>query len=283
MGAVPLRLNHALGSSLGAFAMRRLMPREWRVARINIDLCWPKLDAASRAQMLKESMRETGKAMSEPLRLWRLSIEKRRSLAVASPGRDTIDAICNAPGGAIILSPHLGSWEYLGLYIVSRKRMVVMYKPGKYSALDEFIVSGRKGGGLELDRRGVATMRKALADGAIVAILPDQEPKGGTGTFAPFFGIPAWTMNLVAALARREPAPVYACFAQRLARAEGYRLHADPVGDEIRSDDSVVSATALNAAVERCVRQCPAQYLWSYKRFRVRPDGSRWHYKVAPK
>ncbi|MES9967053.1 MAG: hypothetical protein ABW074_07265 [Sedimenticola sp.] len=29
------------------------------------------------------------------------------------------------------------------------------------------------------------------------------------------------------------------------------------------------AATAMNSGLEQCVRMCPAQYLWSYKRFRT--------------
>jgi KDO2-lipid IV(A) lauroyltransferase len=35
----------------------------------------------------------------------------------------------------------------------------------------------------------------------------------------------------------------------------------------LRPED--LEATALNAAVEQVVRRCPAQYLWSYNRYKV--------------
>jgi KDO2-lipid IV(A) lauroyltransferase len=33
------------------------------------------------------------------------------------------------------------------------------------------------------------------------------------------------------------------------------------------------AVNATNKAVEDCIRECPAQYQWSYRRFRTRPAG----------
>lgn len=49
--------------------------------------------------------------------------------------------------------------------------------------------------------------------------------------------------------------------------------------DGVDDPDPVVAATALNQGVEACVRRCPLQYQWSYRRFSVRPDGGRSPYK----
>ena len=37
---------------------------------------------------------------------------------------------------------------------------------------------------------------------------------------------------------------------------------------------SAIPAASLNRDIERCVRKLPEQYLWSYKRYRIRPPGS---------
>jgi KDO2-lipid IV(A) lauroyltransferase len=80
-------------------------------------------------------------------------------------------------------------------------------------------------------------------------------------------------MLLVSRLARKTGAPVVFMIAERLPAARGYRIHCLPAPDGIDSEDDVEAATALNRGVEDCVRICPEQYLWSYKRFRSRPPG----------
>ncbi|MEM7588455.1 MAG: hypothetical protein AAF560_34020, partial [Acidobacteriota bacterium] len=42
----------------------------------------------------------------------------------------------------------------------------------------------------------------------------------------------------------------------------------------------IQAATQLNAGVEACVRQCPEQYLWTYKRFKTAPPGEPTPYRV---
>jgi KDO2-lipid IV(A) lauroyltransferase len=50
------------------------------------------------------------------------------------------------------------------------------------------------------------------------------------------------------------------------------------VDEEIHSDDVLVSLTAMNRAIERCVAIDPAQYLWSYRRFKSQPEGAESFY-----
>jgi KDO2-lipid IV(A) lauroyltransferase len=110
--------------------------------------------------------------------------------------------------------------------------------------------------------------------------LPDQEPKADKGSvFAPFFGVPAFTMLLVNRLARKTGARVVFLFAERLPGSKGYALHCLPAPEGIDSNDDAEAATALNLGVEQCVRICPEQYVWAYKRFRSQPDGSRHPYR----
>ena len=110
-------------------------------------------------------------------------------------------------------------------------------------------------------------------DGGVLGILPDQEPPKNAGIFAPFFGVPAYTMVLVARLARRARAPVFIAYCERLSRGAGYHLHFSPISELLAIDPVEESVTAINRAVERCVKVLPTQYQWCYKRFRRRPPG----------
>ena len=46
-----------------------------------------------------------------------------------------------------------------------------------------------------------------------------------------------------------------------------------PVDDSIYSSDLETSLAAVNRAVEDCIAIDPAQYLWSYRRFKTQPPG----------
>jgi KDO2-lipid IV(A) lauroyltransferase len=113
----------------------------------------------------------------------------------------------------------------------------------------------------------------ALKRGEIAGMLPDQVTREESGSvFAPFFGVPADTMLLVARLARRTGARVVFTFAERLADGTGYHLRCLPVDPAVADPDPLVAAGALNREVERCIRLALTQYQWTYRRFRRRPD-----------
>lgn len=121
---------------------------------------------------------------------------------------------------------------------------------------------------------GVRTLYKRLAAGGVVGILPDQKPREGTGSVAPFFGVPTSTMVLLPRLAERTCASVLFSFAERLPAGAGYRLHFLSAPDAIADPDPDVACTALNRGIEDCVRLAFGQYQWQYKRFSPPPGSS---------
>jgi KDO2-lipid IV(A) lauroyltransferase len=61
---------------------------------------------------------------------------------------------------------------------------------------------------------------------------------------------------------------------ERLERGH-YRVSVIPAGEDLYSEDADLALAALNRGVEQCIAIDPAQYLWSYRRFRTRPEGER--------
>ena len=80
-------------------------------------------------------------------------------------------------------------------------------------------------------------------------------------------------MTLGPRLAQKTGALVVVAWAERLPRGRGYVLHYVPAPDPVGGDDLTASAAALNATVEGAIRGLPEQWLWSYKRFKIRPLG----------
>ena len=91
--------------------------------------------------------------------------------------------------------------------------------------------------------------------------------------FAPFFGIPAYTMIFLSRLSMKTGAPIVFVWCERLSFGRGYRLHFRPAARDTYSGDLAESVAAINRTVEGLIRECPAQYQWSYRRFRTRPEG----------
>jgi KDO2-lipid IV(A) lauroyltransferase len=77
-------------------------------------------------------------------------------------------------------------------------------------------------------------------------------------------------MTLVSSLVRRFQPQVMYAFAQRTPKGS-FQIKILPALRDVGSADPITAATALNSGVEQCVRLCPEQYMWSYRRFRTRP------------
>lgn len=273
-----LPTSHRIGGLLG-FLLLKIPNKQRRNALINIQLCFPQLTAEEALQFRRRSLLEYGKTYFEIAYLWLRPVD---TVLASVRGVSGGEVLKREDGrGVIVLSPHLGAWELAGLYLSTLGPTTILYSP--QAVLDSLIGGARGRGGASVvptDRHGIRCLILALKRGEYVGILPDQEPKAHRGAvFAPFFGVPAYTMSLVSRLSRKTGARVVFLFAQRLPRGEGFLIHCLPALAGIESTDDVEAGTALNLGVEQCVSTCPDQYVWAYKRFRNRPDGLRHPYR----
>jgi len=275
MSLLPLRLIHALGAALGVLFFR-FDNQLRRVARRNIDLCFPDWTPPQRRRLVRECLQETAKAALETGGLWLWPPEHILSKMRGISGVELLEQGMARGKGVILVAPHLGAWEVAGLYCSRRWPMTTMYRPPRIQGLDALMRGARERAGATLartDAGGVRTLYRALGRGELVAILPDQDPDRESGVFAPFFGVPANTMTLLPRLARKSDATVLLIYAERLPRGQGYHLYFLPADEGLFSDDPLVAARSLNRTVETAVRALPAQYQWAYKRFKTRPPG----------
>lgn len=274
---LPLPLAHVVGAGLG-WLLWRIPGHSVRIiAERNLALCFPKWLRSERDRLLRWNLQETGKLLFELGSLWLGSGERVLRL-VRDPvaGEEMLAEAVHQKKGAILLTPHLGSWEMAGLYYSNRYPLTILYRPSRLG-LDDISRQGRgRLGGkvVATDPSGIRALLAALRDGEVLGILPDQDPGPEGGVFAPFFGIPASTMTLASRLALRTKAPVFLTWAERLPHGRGFRLHLRILPEVTAAQSLEQSVAALNQGVEAAVRSLPAQYLWAYKRFKTRPPNA---------
>lgn len=276
---LPLWLSRGLGTVTGwsSYCLRTNM---YRITRENIALCFPQLDAVARSRLVRASLIETGKMLFETGAVWLrdYSWVKRKILAVHH--RNLLDDALAEGKGVVLLAPHLGNWEVLGLYLSEIPTATFLYQPPDIEALEKIIREGREKAGATLvptNRRGVLALLKVIKSGGFTGILPDQVPDAAGGAFAPFYGVPALTMTLVDNLRERSDARVVAAYAKRV--QGGFEIHFEAAAAGIDAADTLTALTALNQTVENCVNAIPAQYQWEYKRFRKQPEGMPKRYR----
>ncbi len=275
LGLLPLRAIHLLATVVGGVAS--LLPvRDRRITEVNLRIAFPELDEAARRALMRRSMIETAKTFGELAGAWTWSGERLRGYLRQVSGDEPVRQAIASGRGVILAAPHLGSWEIGGALVAMQYTLTGLYQKPRLLELDAFIMAARERFGTKLvpaGLRAVRVLHRALARGEMVGILPDQDAGPGLGVFVPFFGETANTMMLLPRLAAKTGALVALAFAERLPRSRGFHIRWVLASDEIYDDDIERAAASLNRDIERCVREIPEQYLWSYKRFRIRPPG----------
>ncbi|MCD9027362.1 lauroyl acyltransferase [Luteimonas sp. BDR2-5] len=278
VGALPAAVLRALASASATLA-RVLGTRESRVARRNLELAYPELSPDERDALHRAVLRTTALQTLETLRLWTRPHARNLGMIRTTHGVGLFDAALASGQGLIVAAPHYGNWELLNQWLAARTPISILYRAPESAVGEAFLRLVRAGDHARVQQvraegPAVRQLWKTLKAGGVVGILPDQQPKAGDGEFAPFFGLPALTMTLVSRLAERTAAPVLFAYCERIGDGPDFALHIEPAPDGIAAADPLRGAAALNAAVEHIARRDPAQYQWTYKRYKARPSGS---------
>ena len=283
IGHLPLAVAQALGRVIGLL-MWQAGGRSRQVTDISLELAFPEMGPDERRDLARQSLIETGKTLADVPIIWERPVDDCLSMIREIQGGDLLEAALARQQGLVLVAPHLGNWELVGLYFSTRFSMAALYSPPKIKEMETYMSRVRGRGGSELvraDRRGVLRLFSILREGGVVGILPDQNPDASGGAFAPFFGVNVLTMKLVSRLVQKTQARALVTYAERLPAGRGFRLVIDEVDERLYDPDTEVSVAGLNATVEEVVRRIPAQYQWEYKRFRKRPPGEPNPYKPA--
>jgi KDO2-lipid IV(A) lauroyltransferase len=278
---LPLRGLLALGGALGSTLA--VLPTQARSRSLtNLGLCLPELTEGGRKRISRRALAAMGGMVLETGWLWQRDREQLIPLAKTVHGQEHLDEALRQGKGVILAMPHLGSWEFLCLYISALHPLTSMFRPSRVREMDALLCAGRGHLGAQLVPAGtfaVRSLRRALGRGECVVILPDTDPKIGQSVFAPFFGVLANTGTLISRLAKDTDATVLTCFAERLPKGRGYDLHFEPAHPDVSHPDSQLAVTRLNENIEALIRRRPEQYLWRYRRFKRRPNDEPSFYK----
>lgn len=276
---LPLPLLHGLGVVLG-WAIY-LSPGRHR-ARLKNNLQQSGL-LAGHPHLLGAVVGETGKGLLELAAVWQRPLDKVVRLVREVRGWEAFEAALQSGRGVVLIGPHVGCFESISLYIAARQPFTAMYKPARREEVDRLMRQGRERGQARLvptDLSGVKALLGALKRGEAIGVLPDQVATLGDGVWAPFFGRWAYTPTMTVRLIQSSGATALMAYAERLSWGRGYRIHFDPLEAPLPKG-RVEAASALNREVERVARKLPAQYMWSYNRYK-KPGGAEPPPETAP-
>lgn len=267
---LPLRALHSLGVILGRLTF--FLSKQY-AARTEENLRQSRLvsDEKNYATLLSRAIDEAGKSIVELPWIWGRPYDEVCATVKSCHGWEHVEVAHARGKGIVFLTPHWGCFEVVGFYIGQHLPLTNLYRSPKQHWLETVMRGGRERGLARLataDVSGVRLLYKALKRGEAIGLLPDQVPSQGEGEWVNFFSRPAYTMTLSGRLAQKSGATVMLVYAERLPHGAGYALRFEI----LPLDFSKPVPLQINAAMERVIAISPAQYLWSYNRYKV-PQG----------
>ncbi len=259
-------IAHGLGRLLRVLARGRV-----RVARRNLELCLPGIDAAQHAQLLTQSFASIGEGAYEFARAWWGST--RGLLASPVDGLETLAEYRRQGRGVLLLSGHFLTLEICGRLLCRHIKLAGFYRRHQQPALEWAVKRGRSRYAIAMfAREELRAAIRHVKQGGVLWYAPDQDIRGKDSVFAPFFGIQANSFAATHHLARLTGAAVVPFFHHRDGNG-GYVMRIGAALENFPTDDVIADTTAVNGLIEQMVREAPEEYLWIHKRFKTRPEG----------
>ena len=269
---LPLPLLAFLGEMLGML-LYLLGSERRRVARINLGLCFPSMTAAERESLLRQHFRSLGRSFLEHGLLW-WSSKSRIKRLIRIEGIENWEAVSKRP--VIWLAPHFVGLDMGGVRLSCDYPAVSVYSHQKNPLFDSMLLHGRKRFGtstLLSRQQGLRPVVRAMKQNLPFYYLPDMDFGIRDGSFVPFFGVKAATVNGLSRLAAMTGAAVVPCVTRQLPWGGGYVLKFYPAWQDYPTEDLEADTRRMNAFIEERILEMPEQYYWLHKRFKTRPEG----------
>lgn len=253
-----------------------LVARRRRIAHINLRLCFPDLSETERSLIVREHFRCFMRSVFDRFILWHQPAERIRRF-VRLEGEEHLARIGNAP--MILLAPHFVGLDAGGTRISLDRRLATMFARQKNPVVNEEMRAGRSrfNDAVLISRlSGLRGAIRLIRQGVPFYFLPDMDLGARDAVWVPFFGVSAATVTSVARLVQMTDARVVPCVTQMT--EDGYVTRLYPAWEDFPGEDIEIATRRMNEFIEDRVREMPAQYLWSHKRFKTRPPGEPGYY-----
>jgi Kdo2-lipid IVA lauroyltransferase/acyltransferase len=273
---LPYWLQLFLGKLIG-LAIFRLDKKSKHIAKVNVDLCFPKLNEKEKEKILRESFISLGISFFE-MGLAAFAAEKRLQSLVHLQGEHYLEEAKRNGCGVILLGAHLATIDIASRMFVMCQEFAIVYRAHKKPWADYFLNILRRHYKQKIERNNVRGLIKALKSGSAVCYAPDIDAGYYDNVFVPFFGVLASSISATSRLAKITNAKVLPCAYYRRDDGAGYDIVIYPPLENFPSDDVAKDVARINLETEKAVLKKPGQYIWQYKRFKTRPKGEKRFY-----
>ena len=270
---VPAIVSDSIGCLLGD-AARRLNAKRRNIARINLQLSFPELDDEQRQHLLVQTFRAQMRSVLHYGLFWfapRWLLKKR----IVVDGEHHIQDSLQAGRSVIVMASHSVGLEAAVSAITMRYPISGPFKVMRNEVINWLVARGRTRFGTIIYSReaGLRPIIRDVRAGQLMFYLPDEDLGKQRSIFVPLFGVQKATIPVLGRLARSCNADVLPCISCYDHRRRRYHIHLSPALDNFPQLDDETDARTMNRAIEESIALCPAEYFWTLRIFRTRPEG----------
>jgi len=268
-----------LGDILTPLLLRYASKRN-RIALINLSVCYPERSASARHGLLVRHTRILAHTFLGYGQLLVRSSRHLRSLFDVQ-GMSIVKAEVARGKGIILLSPHSLALEYAAQYLTISDPMVCAVRMHSQNEVLDWIVSKfrtRYQGIIYDNAASMLGLVKLVRKGAWLYYLPDEDRGMKNAVFAPFYGTRKASLAVLGKLAKSCNASVIPMTSAYCPDRRRFSISFHEPLRGLTAQDIEADVTLQNQAIEAILNGDPAQYMWSAKIFRTRPEGEHSFY-----
>jgi KDO2-lipid IV(A) lauroyltransferase len=271
---LPLPILGRMGKLIGSMLFVLMRSRRM-ITLTNLKLCLPMLSDQERLATARAHFQCYARSILERGILWWASPERLNRLINIVPQVPT-QQIAQHP--TILLCPHFVCLEVAGVAITMAGPACSIYTRQRNKIFDEALRKGRlrftpDANNLLAREAGVKPVIRAMKSGRPFLMLPDMDFGPRESIFVPFFGIAAATLTAPARLATATQGQVIPVVTRFLPDYQGWQVIFYPPWENYPGTDIKAATLRMNRFIEERIKETPAEYFWSHKRFKTRPEG----------
>ncbi len=272
IAAMPLPVWYRVADG-AAWIAEHVLRHHRALVNAHLQLCFPERDAAWIRATRRSFYRNFADVICEMIKAVAISedeIRRRVRFVDADPARTALDA----GQSILVVTSHNCNWEWtlLALSIGMGHPVHAAYKPLIRPWGDRLFLTLRSQFGAQMISSGRLLMRvlRHRGQARIVAMVADQNPVSSSSRyFAQFFGQDTAFYLGPDAIARARKMPVYYLAMRRESRGY-YSVAFEPIADagEELAQGAIIDRYAKR--VEALTREYPGDWLWTYRRWKIR-------------
>lgn len=269
---LPISVIDNIAELLAVF-MYRSNKKRVHFATVNLSLCFPEKSQHEINGLVRQHFTYHMKSAMHYGLIWWAS-EKRLKRFIHLQGSERVQQIYQQGQQVIALTSHSTGLEFAVLGLSLLQPASGPYKSMKNDLFDWLVARGRTRFGVRAYTReqGFRPLIRDTKQNRLLIYLADEDLGADRSVFAPFFGVQKASVPVLGRLARQCNAKVIPCVSCYDDKNHRYDVKLLPAIEQLDSDDDEVAATQMNAAIENTVRECVAQYLWTLRLFKTRPQ-----------